>query len=310
MISGRMQAMLVALIAASSLSLTCSQAEDPTSGHVVIIGSESVWRAMDDEAREFMTMYGRATARAVKMGSVAGLQTLFSAPGVKDTFVAVTIRPLSESESLAAARQGYTPSQYRVGMDGIAFIVNAANPVESLAMDQVRDILSGRITNWQQVGGRNRPIQVYLGTPKSGTYQQILDSVMHGAGLARSTRFLDSAFAIIRAVQEDPDAIGYCGSSYLYRDWVARPPIAEPDIKALALARQPGGPYVAPDPGTIYDKSYPLWRYVYLVSRREPKGVVSGFITFVMSSKGQQVLVRDGLAPVTVKFTVKREETE
>ena len=311
MIPGRIAAMLTAILAASSLLLlTCAEAEDPTSGRITVVGSESVWRAMDDEAREFMAMYGRATARAVMTGSVTGLQMLFSAPGVKDTFLAVSIRPLSEAESTGAVRQGYAPRQYRVGMDGIAIIVNAANPVDSLSLEQVRDIFSGRIVNWRQVGGRDEPIQTCFGSPKSGTYQQFQDSILHDAGLARATRFFDTAFAIIRTVQQDPRAIGYCGSSYLYRDWIAKPPIPEPGIKALALARTAAGPYVAPDPGTIYDKSYPLWRYVYLVARREPKGVVSGFITFVMSSKGQQVLVRDGLAPVTVKFTVKREEPE
>ena len=75
----------------------------------------------------------------------------------------------------------------------------------------------------------------------------------------------------------------------------------------MGLARTPAGPFVTPDPGTVYDKSYPLWRYIYLYARHEPKGIMSGFVTFVMSSKGQQVLVQQGLAPTTVKFIVNRE---
>ena len=125
--------------------------------------------------------------------------------------------------------------------------------------------------------------------------------------LAGSTQHFDSMVEIIRAVAQDKAAVGYCGSSYLYRDWLAQPPNPEPGIKALSLARTSAGPFVTPDPGTVYDKSYPLWRYIYLCARREPRGVMSGFVTFVMSSKGQQVLVRDGFAPATVKFIVNRE---
>jgi phosphate transport system substrate-binding protein len=311
--NGRMLAMLLCALAALSTIISCTEEEDPTSGRITVVGSESVWRAMDDEAREFMTMYGKATVRAVGIGSVAGLKEMFEAPRPKDTVLAVSTRPLFEAERAAAIKNGFEPKEFKVALDGIAIIVNAANPVESLTVDQVRDVFSGRIRNWCELGGPDLAIKVMFGQPNSATYQQLRDSVLHDAGLAASTRHFDSMYAIIRAVQNDKAAIGYCGSSYLYRDWLAKPPYPEPNIRALALARTAAGPvgagslFVPPDPGTIYDKSYPLWRYIYLIARREPKGAVGGFITFVMSSKGQQVLVRDGLAPATVKFIVNRE---
>src|SRR5512136_1021545 len=74
---GRLTMALMPVLAASALMLSCSEADDPTSGHVVVAGSESVWRAMDTEAREFMAMYGKATARAVGVGSNVGLKLMF-----------------------------------------------------------------------------------------------------------------------------------------------------------------------------------------------------------------------------------------
>jgi phosphate transport system substrate-binding protein len=304
---GRVIAVLLCALAASSFMLTCSDTEDPTSGRITVVGSESVRRAMENEAREFMAMYGKTTVRVLCTGSVTGLQTMFEAPGTKDSIVAVSARPLSAPEREAALQRGFDPKEYRVAIDGIAIIVNAANPVESLSLEQVRDIFSGRIRNWQAVGGGRRPIRVFFGQPNSATYQQMRDSVLHDAGLTADAQHRDSMVAIIQAVQSDSTAIGYCGSSLLYRDWFVKPPYAEPGIKALALARTAAGPFVAPDPGTIYDKTYPLWRYVYLYTRREPKGPASGFVTFAMSAKGQRILVQDGLVPVTVKFIVNRE---
>jgi phosphate transport system substrate-binding protein len=317
---GRILLGLVPLLATLPF-VSCTETDDLTSGRIVVVGSESVWRVMDDEAREFMAMYGKATVRAVGVGSVDGLKTLFETPIAKETLLAVSARPLTEVELAAAKKQGFAPKEYKIARDGIAIIVNSANPVSELTLDQVRDIFSGRIRNWGELksgdtipnrGGSghvpiNLPIKVVFGQPNSATYQQMSDSVLKGAGLAPGTQNCQSMFDIIKAVASDKAAIGYCGSTYLYRDWLVKPPNPEPGIKALALARSADRDALPPDQGTIYDGSYVLGRDIYLIARREPKGIVSGFITFVMSAKGQQIAVADGLAPATVKLNVKRE---
>jgi len=303
---GRILLGLLPLLA-TLLFISCAEPDDPTSGKIVVAGSESVWRVMDDEAREFMAMYGKATVRAVGVGSVDGLKTLFETPIAKETLLAVSARALTEAELVAAKKQGFDPKEYKIARDGIAIIVNAANPVSELTLDQVGDVFSGRTRNWRELKGRDLPIKVIFGQPNSATYQQMSDSVLRGVGLAPGTQNYQSVFDIIKAVASDKAAIGYCGSTYLYRDWLAKPADPEPGIKALALARSAGSDALPPDQGTIYDGSYPLGRDIYLIARREPKGIVSGFITFVMSAKGQQIAVADGLAPVTVRLNVKRE---
>jgi phosphate transport system substrate-binding protein len=326
---GRILLGLMPLLATLSF-ISCTESDDLTSGKIVVIGSESVWRVMDDEAREFMAMYGKATVRAVKTGSVDGLKTLFETPIAKETLLAVSARPLTGVELAAAKKQGFDPKEYRIARDGIAIIVNSANPVAELTLEQVRDIFSGRLRNWgsvpqgegrsgdttpkRSVSGQvpshdkfDRPIKVIFGQTNSATYQQMSDSVLKGVGLAPGTQNYQSMFDIIKAVASDKAAIGYCGSTYLYRDWLVKPRDPEPGIKAVALSRNAGSDALPPDQGTIYDSSYVLGRDIYLIARREPKGIVSGFITFVMSAKGQQIAVADGLAPATVTLTVKRE---
>lgn len=303
---GRILLGLLPLLA-TLLFVSCTETDDLTSGRIAVVGSESVWRVMDDEAREFMAMYGKATVRAVGVGSVDGLRTLFETPIARETLLAVSARPLTDVELAAAKKQGFDPKEYKIARDGIAIIVNSANPVSGLTLDQVRDIFSGRTRNWHELKGQDLPIKVIFGQPNSATYQQMSDSVLKGDGLAPGTQNYQSMFDIIKAVAADKAAIGYCGSTYLYRDWLAKPPDPEPGIKALELARSADSDSLPPDQGTIYDGSYVLGRDIYLIARREPKGIVSGFITFVMSAKGQQIAVADGLAPATVKLNVKRE---
>lgn len=303
---GRILLGLLPLLA-TLLFVSCTETDDLTSGRIAVVGSESVWRVMDDEAREFMAMYGKATVRAVGVGSVDGLRTLFETPIARETLLAVSARPLTDVELAAAKKQGFDPKEYKIARDGIAIIVNSANPVSGLTLDQVRDIFSGRTRNWHELKGQDLPIKVIFGQPNSATYQQMSDSVLKGDGLAPGTQNYQSMFDIIKAVAADKAAIGYCGSTYLYRDWLAKPPDPEPGIKALELARSADSDSLPPDQGTIYDGSYVLGRDIYLIARREPKGIVSGFITFVMSAKGQQIAVADGLAPATVKLNVTRE---
>ena len=303
---GRILGALLPLLA-TLLFISCTETDDLTSGRIVVVGSESVWRVMDDEAREFMAMYGKATVRAVKAGSVDGLKTLFETPIARETLLAVSARPLTDVEKAAAKKQGFEPKEYKIARDGIAIIVNQANPVERLSLEQVRDVFAGRIRNWRELKGKDLPIRVVFGQPNSASYQQMNDLVLKGAGLAPETRSFPSMFDILKAVAEDKAAIGYCGSTYLYRDWLVKPPDPEPGIRAVALSRTAEDDALPPDQGTIYDGSYPLGRDIYLIARREPKGIVSGFITFVMSAKGQQIAVADGLAPATVKLNVNRE---
>jgi phosphate transport system substrate-binding protein len=312
---GRFFGALLPLLTTLSL-ISCTETDDVTSGRIVVVGSESVWRVMDDEAHEFMAMYGKATVRAVRTGSVEGLKTLFETPIARETLLAVAARPLTDQEKVAAKKQGFEPKEYKIARDGIAIIVNRANPVEELTLEQVQNLLSGRIKNWRELPREERPgspdrfdlpVKVFFGHPGSASYQQLSDSVLKGAGLAAGTVQCSTQFDIIRNVAATKGAIGYCGSTYLYRDWLVKPPDPEPGIKAVALSRTAEDDALLPDQGTIYDGSYLLGRDIYLIARREPKGIVSGFITFVMSAKGQQVAVADGLAPATVKLMVNRE---
>jgi len=312
---GRLFGALLPLITTLSL-ISCTETDDLTSGRIVVVGSESVWRVMDDEAREFMAMYGKARVRAVRTGSVEGLKTLFETPIARETLLVVSARPLTDQEKAAAKKQGFEPKEYKIARDGIAIIVNRANPTEELSLEQVRDLLSGRIANWRDVSRETRPgnhgrfdqpVKVFFGQPGSASYQQLNDSVLKGAGLTAGTTRCSTQFEIIRNVAANKGAIGYCGSTYLYRDWLVKPPDPEPGIKAVGLSRTAEDDALLPDQGTLYDGSYLLGRDIYLVARREPKGIVSGFITFVMSAKGQQIAVAGGLAPATVKLTVNRE---
>jgi phosphate transport system substrate-binding protein len=96
-----------------------------------------------------------------------------------------------------------------VGSVSIHFVVNAANPVKALSPQQVRDILLGKITSWQQVGGEDSPIVVVAETSGLGTRTNIVASFLDGAEITANARTMQALVQVAQVVGQLPNAIGY-----------------------------------------------------------------------------------------------------
>lgn len=184
-------------------------------------------------------------------------------------------------------------SEHVIGLDGIAVIVNAANPVSSLTVSQLKDIFSGRTGSWSAVGGGSGGIAVFARDDKSGTYDTFKTLVLDTAPLAANARRFEDSAALSAAVSADTNAIGFIGLPYVAQ------------AKALRIAS--GGPPIAPTPLTVGRETYPLTRRLYLYTASSPREpLVAKFVTFAQSDAGQQIVNRDGfVGDVTALATSK-----
>lgn len=171
-----------------------------------------------------------------------------------------------------------------VARDGIAVIVHARNPVQSLTLSQLRAIYAGNLRNWRDVGGEDGPITVITREEGSGTRDSFQELVM-GAGVTIAREALVTAYSggLRKMVAEDPRAIGYVTFSQLN----AR-------VRAIALDG------VVPTEETIRDARYRLQRPFVFLSRGTPAGPAAKFLAFVLSARGQSIARAEGLAPVSV----------
>lgn len=96
-----------------------------------------------------------------------------------------------------------------VGTIGISFITNAANPVKSLTEAQLKDIFTGKITSWKDVGGADKPILVVAEAAGFGTRSNIVASFLGGAEITDKARIMQSLAQVGQVVGQAPDAIGY-----------------------------------------------------------------------------------------------------
>ena len=202
------------------------------------------------------------------------------------------------SEELAAARaNNIEPVEFVVARDAIAIIVNPHNPVDRLTIQQISDIYSGKITNWTEVGGEDRPIVRLSRETNSGTHVYFLEEVLRQGRdddrtlFSTDTLLLPSSEGITAEVRDNPNAIGYEGLGYITHD-----------VKVLPVARQEGGPedenYVLPSASSVNQGEYPIARDLYMYTAGQPEGVVKEYLDWILSPEAQQIVDDIGFVPI------------
>lgn len=221
-------------------------------------------------------------------GSGTGIASLMNAT----VDIANASRGMKSEEITAAKANGITPVEFVVARDAIAVVVNPSNPVNGLTMQQISDIYTGKITNWREVGGQDRPIVLLSRESNSGTYVYVLEQVIRmGNSKSRllfspDTLLMPSSEGISTEVRQNPNAIGYDGLGYV-----------TPDQKVLGVARNDHSPFVVPSVATVNDGSYPISRPLYMYTAGEPSGQVKAYLDWVRGP-GQTEVSRLGFVPL------------
>ena len=240
-------------------------------------------------AEHYMQEHPEVRISVTGGGSGTGIASLLN--GTAD--IANASREMKAEEIRAAQANGIRPVEFVVARDAIAVVVNPSNPVSALTMQQISDIYTGKITNWQQVGGEDRPVVLLSRESNSGTYVYVLENVIRMGDLRSKLLFtpdtllMPSSEGISTEVRQNPNAIGYDGLGYVTSDQ-----------KVLAVARDAGSPYVLPSIATVNDGSYPISRPLYIYTAGEPGGQVKMYLDWVVGGSGQRLVSKLGFVPL------------
>lgn len=265
---------LVSLLVASALfSAGCTSS---TNGEKLqLAGSTSIQPQAELLAKAFRANNTGVQVYVQGGGSSAGIQSV----GAGTCDIGMSSRAVKASEMTKYP----TLKPVVIAIDGIAIIVNPKNPVSNLTMNQTRDILTGNITNWSQVGGSNANINVVNREEGSGTRDGIQLIVLKGGNF--SGGIVQSSTGAVRStVAQDANAIGYIS-------------FAEVDNSVTALSING----VAPTYDAIADGVYEIQRDLYFVTKGDASGVASQFINYTTSPSGQAILKANGLVSITNK---------
>jgi phosphate transport system substrate-binding protein len=256
----------------------------PAMGKTITIkGSDTMVIMNAKFAEEFMKKQPATTIQVTGGGSGVGLAALINGT----TEIAASSRPIRPSEinSLKTrfATQGVAVP---VARDGLAVYLHASNPVQELTLAQIREIYTGKITNWQQVGGRNAPIVLYSRENSSGTYGYFKEFVLLNKDYSPRAQTLQGTAAVVNAVAKDVNGIGYGGAAYAK------------GVKFAKVKKDAASPGILPALETVRSGQYPISRYLYYYLRTAPKGESKQFIDWILSAEGQSTVTRVGYFPV------------
>jgi phosphate transport system substrate-binding protein len=177
------------------------------------------------------------------------------------------------SRELTPAEQGKGLREVIIAIDGIAVIVNEGNAVSNLTVEQIRDIYTGTITNWSQVGGRNAVIAVVSREEGSGTRGAFEELAGFQGKLLANANQLTSTGAILANIAQNPDAIGYISLGSL-----------NDTIKAVSV----GG--TAAIAANVLNGSYKIARPFIVLTGSNVHAESSAFIQWALSPAGQKIV--------------------
>lgn len=232
-------------------------------------------------AEGYMQSHGDSVIEVSGGGSGTGVASLLNGT----TEIANMSRPLSERERQQLSEHGFAAVETPVALDALAMYVHESNPVGSLTIAQLRDVFTGRITRWSELGGADVPIVLYSRENNSGTYVYFKERVLDGRDFAVSAQTLPGTSAVINAVSLDPKSIGYGGIGY------------GTGVKTLSIPAD-DGTLVEPTMENTTSGRYPLSRSLFMVTRGEPQGVARDFIDWVRGPSGQSLVDQVGFYPL------------
>jgi len=233
---------------------------------IIVAGSTSVQPYAEVLAEEYMILHPDAVIDIQGGGSSAGIMAAQS--GTSN--LGMSSRVLKDEEK--------SLWYVEIARDGLAVIINPANPVQNLTLEQVSDIYSAKISDWSQLGGTKAKIHVITREDGSGTRDAFVSLVMGESNITPRAIVQDSNGAVKQLVADDPNAIGFISLG-----------LVDVTVKALELDG------VAATRENVMNGSYNLSRPFLFVALAEPTGQTKEFLDFVLSAEGQQMLINEGL---------------
>ena len=231
---------------------------------IKISGSTTVLPIVQKAADQYMAAHPDADIQISGGGSGVGIQAI----GAKTVDIGMSSREVTKAEM--AKYPAFVVTS--VAQDGIAVIVNPANEIQFITLDQIRDIYLGKITKWTQITGANVPgtnnqIVIIGRDSASGTRTYFDETVLLKATPTKTMLEKNSNGAVLQTVAQTPGSIGYVSIGFVSKD-----------VKSLPIWYN-AQKIVAPTIDNVKSKTYPVSRDLYIITNGQPTGLAGDFIS-------------------------------
>lgn len=272
--------------------------DTPTSGEITIAVDETLQPIIEAELPVFHAIYKSAHINVKYIPEQQAIDALF-----KDSLgLCVMTRPLSENEKSYFNNKKLYPREVKIAFDAIALITHPSNPDSLLTIDQISQMLSGKITQWSELNNNSSlgNIDIVFDNEKSSIVRFFSDSIIHAKKL--SGHAVTKNADVIDYVSENPNALGLIGVSWISnnRDPKCLSFLSKINVVAVSKSNV-ANEYNSFKPFQAYIATgdYPFRRLIYMVLTEPRNGLASGFTSFVANDKGQRIILKTGILPYT-----------
>ncbi|HTY45776.1 MAG TPA: phosphate ABC transporter substrate-binding protein [Patescibacteria group bacterium] len=253
--------------------LMCSLAVPCHAEKIVAEGSTTVLPIAQKAAEVFMNSNPGAEISVRGGGSGVGIASLID--GTCD--IADSSRSIKDAELDKAVTNGRAPKASVIAMDGICVIVHPSNNINALSKKQIKEVYTGAVSNWKQLGGPDEKIVVVSRDSSSGTFEAFGTLALDGAKVRPDALLQASNQAVASTVSRTPGGIGYVGLGYVSSV------VKAVDVDGVKASKQ-----------TVLSNQYPIGRPLFMYTNGAPKGLAKQFIDYILSPEGQKLVEDEG----------------
>ena len=278
-----MKPMKMLWLAAMALTSLTAISGSARAGGITMKGSDTMVILGQRWAEDYMKGNAGMTIQVTGGGSGTGISALIN--GTTD--ICQSSRSMSAAEK-EKVRDRYATSgtETAVARDGLSVYVSDSSAISEITLDQLKQVFTGKVTNWKDLGGPDAKIIVYSRENSSGTYVFFKEHVLKGADYTVRAQTMPGTAAVVNAVAKEKFGIGYGGAAYAK------------GIKVLKIKKDAGSPGVLPDLANVKNGSYALSRPLFFYTRNKPSGDIKAFVDWVLSPVGQAVVTKVGYFPI------------
>ncbi len=276
MLNKKIVTLLMGTMLIGSLAVGCGSSDGSASqdsNKVTVSGSTSVGPVVEVLGEDFSAKNEGISVEVQQIGSSAGIKNAIEGTSQ----IGMASRDLKDEEKASGLKET------QIAIDGIAVITNKNNEVKDLTLEQVKDIYTGKITNWKEVGGKDAPIVVVSREDGSGTRDGFQENVgFESEELTKDAQISDGSGNIKSIVEGNENSIGYISFGYV-----------DDKVNSLTI----DGVELTVE--NVKDNKYAIARPFLLVNK-EDKISEEGtkFIEFILSEEGQKIVEDKGFISI------------
>ena len=267
---------------------------------------ESFYPILDEEL-DVYALHAQGELEAIYTDQEDAIRRLMK----NEVWLAFTTRQLSQKEMDGLKSQNFIPRIIPIAYDGLAIIVNNANPDTCITVKDFARILSGEVKQWKDIYPNSKlgEIDVVFDNPKSSTVTWCVDSILDGKPInSGNIGAVKKSAEVIDWVEQHENALGIIGSNWLNDKHDTTNVTFKKNITVMKVSRLDSATVQnswRPYQYYLYNGNYPLVRTIYAILNEPRSGVPSGFAHFCRLPKGQLIFLRAGLLPIQAGVEVR-----